>query len=154
MGCSSWVTGSLSQSTPGHHLRESQSRAWTGWEWVKYCTQKLFLQCNSTQSITRTTNHSHSSPVSIPTYCYGRLLSGQHFCLVVDRFSNWLQVYRGKGRSRNLIPLLAALFNIFRILESLASDEEPQYIADDFQDFLKKLGISSVGIPHANQKAE
>jgi hypothetical protein len=33
-------------------------------------------------------------------------LQGHNFCLVVDRFSNWLQVYTGKGRAHNLISLL------------------------------------------------
>ena len=70
-------------------------------------------------------------------------LAGQNFCLVVDRFSNWLMIYRGKGGSSNLIPLLGEFFHSFGIPESLTSDV---YIADDF---LKKLGvtlrISSVG---------
>ena len=84
-------------------------------------------------------------------------MAGQNFCLVVDRFSNWLQIYGGKGDSNSstLIPLLGELFHSFGIPESLTSIGEPQYIPDDFNNFLKKLGIiqriSSVGFPHANQ---
>ena len=85
-------------------------------------------------------------------------LAGHNFCLVVDRFSNWLQVYRGTGGSSNLISLLGDLFHSFGIPETLTSDGGPQYIAEITKDFLIKLGvkhrISSVGFPHSNQKAE
>ena len=33
-------------------------------------------------------------------------LQVHNFCLVVDRFSNWLQVFTGKGGAHNLISLL------------------------------------------------
>ena len=85
-------------------------------------------------------------------------VSGHNFCLVVDRFSNWLQVFTGKGGSHNLTSLLGQTFHSFGIPESLTSDGGPQYIAEETQEFLRKLGIhhrkSSVGFPHANQKAE
>ena len=85
-------------------------------------------------------------------------LSGHNFCLVVDRFSNWLQVYQGKGGSSNLICLLADLFHNFGIPETLTSDGGPEYKSEKTGEFLRKLGIkhrmTSVGFPHANQKAE
>ena len=85
-------------------------------------------------------------------------LAGQNFCLVVDKFSNWLQIYRGKGGSSNPIPLLGDFFHSFGNSESLTTDGGPKYTADDFKDFLKKLGIthrvSSIGFPHGNQKVE
>ena len=85
-------------------------------------------------------------------------MGGHNFLLVVDRFSNWLQVYRGNGGSSNLIKLLGDLFHSFGIPESLTSDGGTQYTSEDTKEFLKKLGIkhriSSVGFPHANQKAE
>ena len=85
-------------------------------------------------------------------------VAGHNFCLVVDRFSNWLQVYTGKGGARNLIHLLGESFHSFGIPESLTSDQGVEYTAAETQQFLRKLGIihrkTSVGFPHANQKAE
>ena len=85
-------------------------------------------------------------------------LKGYNFCLVVDRFSNWLQVYQGKGGASNLISLLGNCFHSLGIPESLTSDGGPEYIADSTKEFLRRLGVrhrlTSVGFPHANQKAE
>ena len=72
--------------------------------------------------------------------------------------SNWLQVFSRKGGAHNLISLLGTCFHSFGIPETLTSDGGPEYIAGNTKEFLKKLGIhhrlSSVGFPHANQKAE
>ena len=56
-------------------------------------------------------------------------LQGHNFCLVVDRFSNWLQVFNGKGGAHNLISLLDQCFHSFGIPETLISDGGPEYIA-------------------------
>ena len=76
-------------------------------------------------------------------------LKGHNFCLVVDIFSNWLQVYTGKGGAHNLISLLGQCFHSFG---------GPEYVAGNTKEFLRKLGIhhrlTSVGFPHANKEAE
>jgi hypothetical protein len=85
-------------------------------------------------------------------------LQGHNFCLVVDWFSNWLQVFTGKGGAQNLISLLGQCIYSFGIPETLTSDGGPEYTAGNTQEFLRKLGVhhrlTSVGFPHANQKAE
>ena len=85
-------------------------------------------------------------------------LKGHNFCLVVDRFSNWLQVYTGKGGAHNLISLLSQCFHSFGLPETLASDGGQEYTAGNTKEYLGKLGVhhrlTSVGFPHANQKAE
>jgi hypothetical protein len=85
-------------------------------------------------------------------------LQGHNFCLVVDRFSNWLQVFTGKGGAHNLISILGQCFHSFGIPETLTSDGGPEYTAGNTQEFLRKLGVhhrlTSVGFPHTNQKAE
>ena len=85
-------------------------------------------------------------------------MAGHNFCLVVDRFSNWLQVFSGKGESFTFTKMLGQACHTFGIPESLTTDGGPQYIAEETKSFLKKLGIhhrySSVGFPHGNQKAE
>ena len=73
-------------------------------------------------------------------------------------FSNWLQVNQGKGGASNLISLLGNCFHSLGIPESLTSDGGSEYVAGSTKEFLRRLGVrhrvSSVGFPHANQKAE
>ena len=68
-------------------------------------------------------------------------LKGHNFCLVVDRFSNWLQVYEGKGGATNLISLLGTCFHSLGIPETLTSDGGPEYIADSTKEFLRRWGV-------------
>jgi hypothetical protein len=99
-----------------------------------------------------------------PGYAFQHLCSdyfsmqGHNFCLVVDQFSNWLHVVNGKGGAHNLISLLGQCFHSFGIPETLTSDGGPEYIAGNTQEFLRKIGVhhrlTSVGFPHANQKAK
>ena len=72
--------------------------------------------------------------------------------------SNLLQVHAGKGGAHNLKYLLGESFHSFGIPETLTSDQDPQYTAEETQQFLRCPGIhhrkTSVGFSHANQKAE
>ena len=152
---------SAHQGITSMRLRAEQSLYWPG------MSQAIAMKRQSCQSCDITApSQSPEPPITpeTPEYPFQHVcsdyfsLGGHNFCLVVDRFSNWLQVYRGSGGSSNLITLLGELFHSFGIPESLTSDGGSQYIAGDTKEFLRKLGvkhrISSVGFPHSNQKAE
>ena len=83
---------------------------------------------------------------------------GHSYGIIVDRFSNWLQIYAGKGGSYIFIKTLRQMIENFNIPESITTDGGKQYTADETQRFLKQYGIShrlcSVGNPHANSRAE
>ena len=152
---------SAHQGVTSMRLRAEQSLYWPG------MAQAIAKKRRSCQSCDLTApSHSPEPPITpeFPEYPFQHVatdyfsMGGHNFLLVVDRFSNWLQVYRGNGGSSNLIKLLGDLFHSFGIPESLTSDGGTQYTSEDTKEFLKKLGIkhriSSVGFPHANQKAE
>ena len=56
------------------------------------------------------------------------------------------------------INMLRDLFTTFGISEELTSDGGPEYTSNEVQKFLARYGVqhrkSSVGNPHANQRAE
>ena len=83
---------------------------------------------------------------------------GRGYGVIVDRFSNWFQLYVGKGGSATFISILRRLISDFNIPESLTTDGGKQYTAEETQAFLKTFGIKhrvcSVANPHANSRAE
>ena len=152
---------SAHQGTTSMRLRAEQSLYWPGMAQAIARKRQACQSCDVSAP-----SQSPEPPITpeTPEYPFQHVatdyfsLGGHNFCLVVDRFSNWLQVYRGNGGSSNLITLLGDLFHSFGIPESMTSDGGSPYIAGDTKEFLRKLGVkhrvSSVGFPHSNPKAE
>ena len=68
-------------------------------------------------------------------------LEGKSYLLTVDRFSNWPDLREAPAHSfqsgaPGLIKANRELFAKFGVPEELSSDEGPEYIAEDFKDFL------------------
>ena len=65
-------------------------------------------------------------------------LHSHYFAVVVDRFSNWFNIYGGKGGAACLVDVITILFQGFGVPETVTSDGVPQFISDKFQYFLKQ----------------
>ena len=88
-------------------------------------------------------------------------LNGVPYLVTVDRCTNWPDVRRARGEnrgSRGLVEILRDLFATFNIPEVLTSDGGPEFTSSEVQQFLRSYGVrhrvTSVGNPHANQRAE
>ena len=93
-------------------------------------------------------------------YC---TISGHHYLIIVDRFSNWpevIQIMPGTHNSgaSGLIKALKRNFATFGVPIELGSDGGPEFTAAETLDFLKRWGVhhrlSSAYHPQSNGRAE
>ena len=106
-----------------------------------------------------------ASPLPSPDYPFEQICSdyfshgGHKYLIIVDRFSNWISVYKtSRSGAEMLIKLLRRHFVTFGTSSELASDGGPEYTASATQRFLATWDVhhrlSSAYNPHSNQRAE
>lgn len=79
--------------------------------------------------------------------------------IVVDARSKWMKVFKmHKTTTKNTLDILCHLFASYGIPEELVSDNEPQFISQDFQTFVKLGGVKHICSapyhPSSNGEAE
>ena len=84
---------------------------------------------------------------------------GHNYCIIVDRFSSWISVYKVNNLgAEQLVKILRHHFETYGASEELASDGGLGYTAASTQNFLKLWGcrhrLSSAYFPHSNLRAE
>ena len=63
------------------------------------------------------------------------------YLIVADRYSGWISVYYfppGEVTSATLVSIFREIFSSFGVPEELSSDGGPQFIANEFEAFLKR----------------
>nr|CAI5855663.1 unnamed protein product [Callosobruchus analis] len=81
------------------------------------------------------------------------------FLIVIDAFSKWLEVFPMSSITANMtITKLRELFSRFGLPKTIASDNGPQLVSEEFKQFAKSNGIKLITIPpyepHCNGAAE
>ena len=106
-----------------------------------------------------------ASPLPSPDYPFEQICSdyfsygGHKYLIIVDRFSNWISVYKtARSGAEMLVKLLRRHFVTFGTSSELASDGGPEFTASATQRFLASWDVhhrlSSAYHPHSNQRAE
>ena len=134
------------------------------WPGITPHIEQLRKRC---EDCNRTAPSQPNDPPTVPynpTYPFQYICSdyfhykGIHYLIIVDRYSNWPIVKRGKCGAAELIKQLRECFVTYGVPDELSSDGGPEFIAEETKDFLKTWGvssrISSVGFPHSNCRAE
>ena len=88
-------------------------------------------------------------------------LNNHSYIANVDQFSGWLNIYHFKpGCSINniLISTCHSLFIAYGVPEEISTDGSPQFMSNEFQNFLHQWGVrhhrSSASYPQSNGQAE
>lgn len=86
-------------------------------------------------------------------------IQGNHFLLIVDSYSKWIEVYRTKNATTNFtINCLRDTFCRFGLIDTLVSDNGRQFTSDEFKQFTERNGIKHIlnapGHPSTNGQAE
>ena len=105
-------------------------------------------------------------PTDPPQYPFQKVcadycaVGNRNFLIIVDRFSGWIHIYSitKRATAENLIKHCRKLFSDYGTPEVFESDGGPQFIADEFNTFLRLWGVhhrcSSAYYPQSNGRAE
>ena len=114
--------------------------------------------CTSCQSIRNRPQPVPLHPWAWPTQVWQRIhldfagpFQGQTFLVVVDAHSKWVEVIlMSSTTSQSTILELRKLFAAYGLPEHLISDNGPQFVSTEFENFLKMNGMFS-SIPPSNK---
>ena len=91
--------------------------------------------------------------------CMDFFQADHSYLAMVDRYSNWLSVFRlAKDDSANIIHVLRQYFARWGVAKEITSDGAPVFTSSAMGDFLNRWGVkhrvSSAYYPRANKRAE
>ena len=150
---------SAHQGVTGMRLRAERAFFWPGMTQDIETTRQHCSSCNR-----HAPSQSDLPPVApaVPEYPFQHVAAdffsymGHNYGVIVDRFSNWFQIWHGQDLS--LVQVLTSLCRDFGVPETLTSDGGPQFVSETMKDFMRQHGIThrltSVAFPHANCRAE
>ena len=88
-------------------------------------------------------------------------ISSHVYISIVDNYSGWIIIYHfkpGQANRKTLISTCRGIFIMYGVPEKLHSDGGPQFVANDFENFLQNWGVkhrtSSSHYPQSNGRAE
>lgn len=122
------------------------------WPGISKDIEKIRKTCKT--CIGNAPSHSKLTPFPpiIPTTPFKAVVADyfdlytHHYLVVADRLSAWTEVYHIErastaSGSRGLIALLKNFFATFGVPVELSSDQGPEFIADETQNFFLRWGI-------------
>ncbi|XP_064472856.1 uncharacterized protein K02A2.6-like [Ornithodoros turicata] len=146
------VLSELHDGHPGIVRTKVFARSYVWWPSLERDIEECVKTCLDCQQVQPAPPKSPLHPWSWPTAPWHRLhadfagpFKGHMFLIVMDAHSKWPEVFiMGKTTTKHTIEKLHELFSRFGIPESFVTDNGPQFVSQEFKDFLKKMGIRHV----------
>ena len=138
----------LHQTHPGIVKMKALSRSYLWFPGLDGDIEDLVSACDVCQSLQKSLPAVPLIPWEYPSRCWERIhidfaeLQRRNYLIVVDAHSKWVEVLPiTKITTHSTISELRKLFARFGLPEVLVSDNGPQLVSSEFQQFLKTNGI-------------
>ena len=161
-----FVLKELHDTHPGITRMRMLARSYVWWPNIDNAIENTVSTCDICQSMRNEPAKSHTHPWTYPSHAWSRIhvdfagpISNQMYFVIVDAYSKYPEVIKmSSTTSEATINVLRCVFSRFRYLETLVSDNGPQFSSSDFSKFCIDNGInhvtSSVHKPSTNGQAE
>ena len=160
------ILDELHRSHPGMVRMKALARLHVWWPNLDTDIEKRVAACESCRKQLPNCPKAQANPWLWPQSLWQRIhvdyagpFMGEIFMIVVDAHSKWLDVVRMKSTTaESTINALRYLFSSFGLPKELVSDNGPQFVAEEFQMFLKRNGVRHIRSapyhPSSNGEAE
>ena len=137
------ILSELHAGHPGISRMKALARSFVWWPGIDGAIAERVQQCSTCQLSKDMPPKAPLRPWSWPTRPWTRIhidfagsMSGKMFLVVIDAHSKWLEVIpMGVCSATTTIQALRTLFAQFGIPELIVSDNGPQFVATEFQEF-------------------
>ena len=151
---------------PGVSRMKALARSFVWWPGLDNAIVERVQQCSVCQMTRDIPPKAPLRPWSWPTRPWARIhidfagpMSGKMFLVVIDAHSKWIEVIpMAVCSAATTIQALRTLLAQFGLPESIVSDNGPQFVSNEFQEFCRVNGIRQIRVapyhPSSNGLAE
>ena len=138
----------LHEDHPGIVRMKSRARSYFWYPGIDSDIENLVSSCSACQSVQKDLPAAPLVPWTFPANVWQRVhidfaeFNKQQYLVLVDAHSKWIDaIEMHKTTSSQTIKELKRYFAMFGLPEYLVSDNGPQFVSDEFENFLKTNGI-------------
>lgn len=144
----------LHENHPGVSRMKAKARNYLWWPILDQDIEDFIKQCYACASMQNQPAAAPLHPWSWARNPWERIhidyaeLDKQHYLVVMDSFSKWIEVLPTKTTTAaRTIELLRNLFASYGVPSEVVSDNGPQFISADFGNFLRMNGVKHIRTP-------
>ena len=141
----------LHTTHPGVVRMKSMARAYIWFPNMDSQIEELVKGCSTCQAMQKSAPVVPLSPWQYPLRCWERIhidfaeLDRTQYLVLIDSYSKWLEVKQMRtSTSQQTIKELRQIFASYGLPQVLVSDNGPQLVSLDFENFLKSNGIQHI----------
>ena len=146
------VLQELHSEHPGVTRMKSLARSHVWWPGLDKQIEETAKSCTSCQSVKHAPPVAPMHPWIWPTTPWQRIhvdyagpFQGKMYFVVVDAHSKWPEVFEMNNTSATkTITILRHLFSCYGLPNQLVSDNGPQFVSEEFSEFMKRNGIKHI----------